>query len=232
MDGSLDGSADGYAGRIEIYEGRSGRRMRSEAERARIAAESMVPGAKVSDVARRHAVTRWQVYDWRKKLMAGALALPAETADEPMFAALVLEPERGGPGSSPKGCGSAIKPGRIEMVVDGVTLQPPHFDEEGLSLKRTRWRGFSPFRKKAPKHNPDICLGASVRLAGLQTVCRGFAYRTVRLKDLSVTSTKFRYTQQVMDIHFRPLLTAQIRDALPPRKTPSCRAERCSFIHS
>ncbi|KMK63931.1 Transposase C of IS166 homeodomain/zinc-finger binding domain of transposase IS66 [Puniceibacterium sp. IMCC21224] len=39
MDGSLDGSADGYAGRIEVLEGRSGRRMRSEAERARIAAE-------------------------------------------------------------------------------------------------------------------------------------------------------------------------------------------------
>lgn len=127
MDGSLDGSADGYAGRIEIYEGRSGRRMRSEAE-------SMAPGAKVSDVARRHAVTRWQVYDWRKKLMAGALALPAETADEPMFAALVLEPERGGPESSPKGCGSAIKPGRIEMVVDDVTLHvPPDIDEAQLT---------------------------------------------------------------------------------------------------
>lgn len=134
MDGSLDGSADGYAGRIEIYEGRSGRRMRSEAERARIAAESMAPGAKVSDVARRHAVTRWQVYDWRKKLMAGALALPAETADEPMFAALVLEPERGGPETSPKGCGSAIKPGRIEMVVDGVTLHvPPDIDDAQLT---------------------------------------------------------------------------------------------------
>ena len=122
MDGSLDGSADGYAGRIEIYEGRSGRRMRSEAERARIAAESMAPGAKVSDVARRHAVTRWQVYDWRKKLMAGALALPAETADEPMFAALVLEPERGGPESSPKGCGSAIKPGRIVQPLTSIVV--------------------------------------------------------------------------------------------------------------
>ncbi|SFU21735.1 transposase [Sedimentitalea nanhaiensis] len=91
MDVSLDGSTGGYAGRIEVLEGRSGRRFRSEAERARIAAESMMPGAKVADVARRHTVTRWQVYDWRKKLMAGALALPAETADAPMFAALVVE---------------------------------------------------------------------------------------------------------------------------------------------
>ncbi|MGR3607937.1 MAG: transposase [Sulfitobacter sp.] len=48
-------------------EGLSGQRMR-------IAAENLVPGAKVTDVARRHDVTHWQVYDWRKKLMAGALA--------------------------------------------------------------------------------------------------------------------------------------------------------------
>ncbi len=39
MDISLDGSTGGYAGRIEVLEGRSGGRFRSEAERARIAAE-------------------------------------------------------------------------------------------------------------------------------------------------------------------------------------------------
>jgi transposase len=27
-----------------------------------------VPGIAVADVARRHGTTRWQVYDWRKKL--------------------------------------------------------------------------------------------------------------------------------------------------------------------
>ncbi len=41
MDGYLDGSTVGYAGRIEVIEGRTGRRLRSEAERARIAAESL-----------------------------------------------------------------------------------------------------------------------------------------------------------------------------------------------
>ena len=134
MDGSLDGSTDGYAGRIEVLEGRSGRRMRSEAERARIAAESLMPGAKVTDVARRHDVTRWQVYDWRKKLKAGALALPAETADEPMFAALVVEPNPARPAPSPKRRGGATRSSRIEMVVDGVTLRvPPDIDEADLT---------------------------------------------------------------------------------------------------
>jgi len=78
--------------KIEVLEGRTGRRLRSESERARIAAESLVPGAKVSDVARRHGVTRWQVYDWRKKLTTGVLALPGEATREPLFAALVVEP--------------------------------------------------------------------------------------------------------------------------------------------
>jgi transposase len=49
-----------FSGRVEVIEGR-GRRLRTEEERARIAAESMMPGAKVADVARRHGVTRWQV---------------------------------------------------------------------------------------------------------------------------------------------------------------------------
>jgi hypothetical protein len=56
MGGYLDGSTDGYAGTIEVLEGRSGRRLRSEAERARMGAESLVPGAKVADIARRHGV--------------------------------------------------------------------------------------------------------------------------------------------------------------------------------
>lgn len=61
----MDGSSDGFSGRIEVIEGR-GRRLRSEAERALIPAESLMPRAKVTDVARRHGVRRWQVYDWRR----------------------------------------------------------------------------------------------------------------------------------------------------------------------
>ncbi len=43
MDVSFDRSTDGYADRIEVLGGRSGRRFRNQAERARVAAESMVP---------------------------------------------------------------------------------------------------------------------------------------------------------------------------------------------
>src|ERR1700722_6426799 len=47
----LDGSP---VSRLEVLEGPSGRRVRSEAERARIVAESLLPGAQVSEVARKH----------------------------------------------------------------------------------------------------------------------------------------------------------------------------------
>jgi transposase len=45
----------------------------------------------VADVARRHGTTRWQVYDWRKKLRAGQLEVPESVAALPMFAELVLD---------------------------------------------------------------------------------------------------------------------------------------------
>ncbi|MGY3412838.1 hypothetical protein ACVWZV_009004 [Bradyrhizobium sp. GM5.1] len=59
----LDGSSVGPVSRLEVLEGPSGRRVRSEAERARIVAESLLPGAQVSEVARKHEATRWQIYD-------------------------------------------------------------------------------------------------------------------------------------------------------------------------
>lgn len=48
----LAGSPVGPVSRLEVLEGPSGRRVRSEAERARIVAESLLPGAQVSEVAR------------------------------------------------------------------------------------------------------------------------------------------------------------------------------------
>jgi transposase len=89
MDVHLDVSTAGYAGRLEVLEGPTGRRVRSEADRARIAAESLMPGVQVAAVARKHGATRWQVYDWRRRLRQGQLALPESTA--PMFAPLMVE---------------------------------------------------------------------------------------------------------------------------------------------
>ena len=91
----LDGSTVVGVSRLEVIEGPSGRRRRTKAERARIAAESLVPGVTVADVARRHGTTRWQVYDWRKKLRTGQLVVPESVAALPMFAELVVEDTAG-----------------------------------------------------------------------------------------------------------------------------------------
>lgn len=50
-DVQLDGSPVGTVSRLEVLEGPSGRRVRSEAERARIVTESLLPGAQVPQVA-------------------------------------------------------------------------------------------------------------------------------------------------------------------------------------
>ena len=95
MDVHLDVSTAGYAGRLEVLEGPTGRRVRSEADKARIAAESLMPGVQVAAVARKHGVTRWQVYDWRRRLRRGQFALPESMA--PMFAPLMVEEDIGAP---------------------------------------------------------------------------------------------------------------------------------------
>ncbi|MCV0387814.1 MAG: transposase [Nitrobacter sp.] len=86
----LDGSLIGTVSRLEVLEGPTGRRVRSEAERARIVAESLLPGAQVSEVARKHGATRWQIYDWRRRFRQRG-ALPSRESPATSFAPLVVE---------------------------------------------------------------------------------------------------------------------------------------------
>jgi transposase len=55
LDSKKDAHLDGPepVSRLEVLEGPSGRRVRSEAERARIVAESLLPSAQVAEVARK-----------------------------------------------------------------------------------------------------------------------------------------------------------------------------------
>jgi transposase len=115
MDVHLDVSRVGYAGRLEVIEGPTGRQRRSEAERARIVAESLLPGARVSEVARKHGATRWQIYDWRKRLLRdGRLALPQSMGPAPAFAAVMVE-------DSPQQSSQAKV--RIEIAVGDIVIR-------------------------------------------------------------------------------------------------------------
>ena len=68
-------------------------------------------------------MTRWQVYDWRRKLRSGVLAVPAEAVREPMFAALVVEQSDPTPPPPDQKSRVEARASRIELVVDGVVLR-------------------------------------------------------------------------------------------------------------
>ena len=120
----LDVSSAGSVSRLEILEGPSGRRVRSEAERARIAAESLLPGAQVSEVARKHGATRWQIYDWRRRFRQRGM-LPLCEASPPTFAPLVVER------ALEEGQAPAIK---LEIAIGDVVLRTDTaIDAEQLS---------------------------------------------------------------------------------------------------
>ena len=93
MDVQLDVSSQGYAGRLDVIAGPTGRRRRTQAEKARVAAESLAPGAIISEIAQRYGVTRWQVYDWRRRFRTGRMTLPNESVPSPAFVPLVVEDE-------------------------------------------------------------------------------------------------------------------------------------------
>ncbi len=78
----------GGARRIEVITGPDRRRRWTDAEKARITAESFAPGATVSGVARRHSMSLGLLYQWRRYARADVAAevsfvpvLPADGSD-------------------------------------------------------------------------------------------------------------------------------------------------------
>lgn len=130
----LDGSEGVGVSRLDVIEGPSGRRRRTKAERARIAAESLVPGISVGDVARRYGTTRWQVYDWRKKLRTGQLVVPESVAALPMFAELVVE---GAAAGAEMPAEAVVAPG-VEIVVGDVVIRVGADTDEVLLVRSIR----------------------------------------------------------------------------------------------
>jgi len=68
--------------RIEVFTGPERRRRWSEEQKRAIVAASFAPGAVVSEVARRAAISAGQIYRWRQELRAAA----------PGFAPVLISP--------------------------------------------------------------------------------------------------------------------------------------------
>lgn len=127
----LGGSMGFGVSRLEVIEGPSGRRRRTKAERARIAAESMMPGVTVADVARKHGTTRWQIYDWRKQIRKGNLVMPESVASLPVFAELVVA-------DSASAAPVAVAGSDLEIVVGDIVIRAGAGADEGQLTRAIR----------------------------------------------------------------------------------------------
>jgi transposase len=120
-----------WVSRLEVIEGPSGRRRRTKAERARIAAESLMPGVTVADVARKHGTTRWQICDWRKQIRKGNLVLPESVAALPVFAELVFD-------DSTVDAPAAVIRSELEIVVGDIVIRAGADANEGQLTRAIR----------------------------------------------------------------------------------------------
>lgn len=123
-----DAKGIGYR-RIEVLTGPGRRRRWSDDDKARIVAETVQPGAVVTEVARRWQVTPQQVFDWRRqarKALAAATALA-----EPAFVPIVAEtPALSLPEPAPARATSSI-----EIKLAGAVLRvAPGTDGELLTM--------------------------------------------------------------------------------------------------
>jgi transposase len=109
--------------RLEVITGTGRRRLFSEAFKAGIVEETLVPGAVVSEVARRNGLAPQQVFTWRRQ----ARQPIAGEAEAPKFVPAVVEPvllarpSRGQPRKRTRQVDRSS--GSIEVEIDGVSVR-------------------------------------------------------------------------------------------------------------
>ena len=96
----------------EVLSGPERRQRWGNEEKARLVAEIMVPGAKVTEIARRHGISRSLLYTWRRE--AGREIASEGASALPELVPVVVADAR----DVPKACSVAAKQaGSIEIVL-------------------------------------------------------------------------------------------------------------------
>lgn len=114
--------------RVEVITGSGRRRQFSADDKARFVEETLVPGAVVSEVARRHGLSPQQLFTWRRQMRQPA-AIPA-APELQMFVPAVVTPSSPPAADSPqrrryvrKVAGVVESSGVIELEMNGVAVR-------------------------------------------------------------------------------------------------------------
>jgi transposase len=112
--------------RIEVLTGPERRRDWPDSRKIAIVAESLAPGVNVSEIARRHDINPQQLFGWRKKFRAEAMALieaARPSSPLPSFAPVLIEAP--GPGNVTRAAAlpEAANDSLIEISVGSVSLR-------------------------------------------------------------------------------------------------------------
>ena len=120
FDGKDD--AKGEYRRVEVLTGPGRRRRWSADEKAQIVAESLAPGAVVSEVARRWQVCPQQVFGWRREARMSLLALTSDGAGPSVPAFVPILAGNGVPVEIPPAAACAPAP-LIEVELAGAVVR-------------------------------------------------------------------------------------------------------------
>ena len=131
MDDVNDGAKGRGYRRIEVLTGPGRRRKWSDDDKARIVAETLAPGAVVTEVARRWQVCPQQVFDWRRQ---ARIAEPVTTSPASLdFVPIVAEAPPAGSEPVPSATPPPSPALPIELTLAGAVLRiPPGTDDAAL----------------------------------------------------------------------------------------------------
>lgn len=132
--GSFHSDGEGYAGRIDVVTGPTGRRRWPEHVKAAIVLETYRDGVSVADIARRHDISPPQLHGWRRAARDGVLPMP----DDDALAFLPVSVASGGEAAADEGSTA------LTLEIGDVRLRvPPVFDAAHLGKVITAVRGAS-----------------------------------------------------------------------------------------
>lgn len=135
--GSFHSDGQGYAGRIDVVAGPTGRRRWPEHVKAKLVLETYRDGLTVADIARKHAISPSQLHAWRRAAREGLLPLPDDEALE--FLPVSVAGEAGGTTDPP-----VDRAGSLTLEIGDVrVLVPVTFDATHLSRVIAVVRGAS-----------------------------------------------------------------------------------------